>query len=135
MLVYGDREVILCEEGLLFRTRSYVQERSAQNVVQDTSLNGESWSFGRPADLEPPERLGFQLGVGLGLGLRLWSGWSRRACKVETGATHPAQSIGPTNPAHGRSVVLKCTCMFPWRGYGFLYGTVVAPVNSTIPGL
>ena len=84
---------------------------STQKIVQDASLLGRGWPFGRsgfflekrrvtaPADLALPKRVGVRV-VGLGLG----SAWSGPTCKkVELGLTRPEQRFAPTSPAHSQS--------------------------------
>ena len=73
---------------------------STQKIVQDASLLGRGWPFGRsgfflekrrvtaPADLALPKRVGVRV-VGLGLG----SAWSGPTCKVEICHIRPAQSF------------------------------------------
>ena len=62
-----------------------------------------------PADLEPPEGLGFGFGLVLGSGLGL--GWSGSTCKVGIDVTHSAQSFLQDAAAHGAGGGL-CTRVF-----------------------
>ena len=90
-------------------------QRSAQKFVQDASLIGRGWPLGplgcfleerhqntrrnrvaAPADLVPTRKVGVRLGLGFGLG----SGWSGQTCKVEIDHTRLAQSVLRTSPAH-----------------------------------